>query len=186
MEVRQDLVNPVPWPLSRPNQTYRNRLRTRLAHLGALAVLALACAIVTSGCEDNPVGRICVIEGVDEINFTETVVASPAIECQSRTCLRVPLEVDSDDLPENSRYESLCTAECTADEDCDRVPESPCVTGFTCAVPVVVGPFCCQRLCVCKDYLILPDSGSLPTPEACVADNPDNTCCNLPGRETCE
>ena len=84
-----------------------------------------------------------------------------------------------------SRYptgnKGLCTAECESDDDCDRVPESPCRTGFTCAVPVVVGPFCCRKLCICKDYIVIPDGG-VPLPEACDPDDPANACCNLPDR----
>ena len=52
----------------------------------------------------------------------------------------------------------LCTAECESDDDCDRVPESPCKTGFTCGVAVTVGPFCCKKFCICKDYIVIPDS----------------------------
>ena len=76
----------------------------------------------------------------------------------------------------------LCTAECESDSDCDRVPESPCVTGFTCGVAVTVGPFCCRKFCICKDYIVIPDSGELATPEACDASDPNNACCNLDGR----
>lgn len=147
--------------------------------LNALFGLGLAAlAVTTVACSENPVGRKCFI-GPDAGTPSQTVVASPALECQSRTCLHVPQQVEA--LPEGSEYADQCTAECTTDEDCDRVPESPCATGFTCAIPVVVGPFCCRKLCVCKDYLILPDGG-LPTPEACNPDNEANTCCNLPGR----
>lgn len=146
--------------------------------LRALVGLILAAMAVTSAaCTENPVGRKCFI-GTDAGNESQSIVASPALECPSRTCLRVPLEAE---LPEGSEYTNLCTAECETDDDCDRVPESPCQNGFTCAIPVVVGPFCCRRMCVCKDYLIIPDGG-VPDPEACDPDNPDNTCVNLPGR----
>jgi hypothetical protein len=78
--------------------------------------------------------------------------------------------------------EGLCTGYCTQDSDCDRVPESPCVTGFTCGVAVTVGPFCCQKVCICKDYIVVPDTGSLADPKACDASNASNSCCNLSGR----
>ena len=61
------------------------------------------------------------------------------------------------------------------------MPESPCASGFTCAIPVVVGPFCCRKQCICRDYLEIPDGG-VPVPEACNPDLPENTCVNLPGR----
>jgi hypothetical protein len=76
--------------------------------------------------------------------------------------------------------DGLCTAECQSDSDCDRVPESPCVTGFTCGIAVTVGPFCCRKFCICKDYVAIPmTTGVLNTPMACDATNPVNTCCNL-------
>lgn len=145
-------------------------------------VALAAIAILSTACEENPVGRQCFIG--EEGAPTQAIVASPALECQSRTCLSVPQE--RSELPEGSEYASLCTAECDSDEDCDRVPESPCQTGFTCMVPVVVGQFCCRKLCVCKDYLLLPDGGVPAVPEACDPENQENTCCNLPGRAACQ
>jgi len=76
----------------------------------------------------------------------------------------------------------LCTAECESSDDCDRVPESPCKTGFTCGVAVTVGPFCCKKFCICKDYVVLPASGTLDVPAGCIASDANNKCCNLDGR----
>lgn len=142
-----------------------------------LAVAIATIGILVSACSENPVGRKCFI-GTDAGTATESIIASPALECSSRTCLHVPLQAQ---LPEGSEYADLCTAECSSDDDCDRVPESPCVNGFTCAIPVVVGPFCCRKMCICRDYLVIPDGG-LQAPKACEAANPENTCCNLEGR----
>ena len=151
--------------------------RRRLAPvflLGVLMMTGLACT-------ENPVGRRCFVGNVPDGGAgQQAIVSSPALECPSRTCLRQPLQGT---LPEGSQYADLCTDDCSTAADCDRVPESPCVTGFTCAVPVVVGPFCCRKLCVCKDYLVIPDGG-LATPASCDPDNSANTCCNLPGRES--
>lgn len=150
-------------------------------------ILAVAIATVLGlaaiGCGENPVGRICFI-GNDAGNDTQAIIASPALECPSRTCLHQPIQSGAQ-LPPGSVYADLCTAECSGDDDCDKVPESPCVNGFTCAVPVVVGPFCCRKLCVCKDYLVIPDGG-VPLPKACDPSIADNQCCNLPGREDLE
>jgi hypothetical protein len=156
----------------------RRRHASVISTLLSIAVLT-GMAALTVACEENPVGRECFI-GLDAGAPTQAIVASPALECQSRTCLRVPLERSQ--LPEGSEYTNLCTAECASNEDCDRVPESPCQTGFTCMVPVVVGPFCCRKLCVCNDYLVIPDGG-VPSPQACDPDIEANTCCNLAGRE---
>jgi len=110
-------------------------------------------------------------------------VASPSLDCVSRTCLRVPAQKA---LPEGSVFpegnNGLCTAECESDDDCERVPESPCMSGFTCAVALPVGPFCCKKVCVCKDYVVIPESGKIETPMECDASVGANSCCNLPGR----
>ena len=143
------------------------------------AALAAAMVLAVAGCSDNPVGNICFI-GPDAGNPDQSIVASPALECTSRTCLFTPQEVGS--LPQDSEHAALCTSDCSSDSDCDRVAGSPCQTGFTCAVPVTVGPFCCRQMCICKDYIVVPESG-LPTPAACDPDNSENRCCNLPGRE---
>jgi hypothetical protein len=154
--------------------TRRFHLHLLVALLGCVAALGLACS-------ENPVGRLCDL-GVDIPNENESVVASPSLDCQSRTCLKVPLQsTDNPDVDYPTGNKGLCTAECDSDDDCDRVPESPCHTGFTCAVPVVVGPFCCRKMCICKDYVVVPEGG-LETPRACDPDDEANTCCNLPGR----
>ena len=140
------------------------------------AITVLAAAGVLLACSENPVGRKCYV-GAD-VTSTQVTVASPAPECQSHLCLDVPLETE---LPEGGEHAPLCTGACEVDDDCQRVPESPCQSGFTCGIPTVVGNFCCQKLCICKDYLVMPDGG-LPVPAACDPDNVDNTCRNLPGR----
>jgi hypothetical protein len=149
-------------------------IRTRHAVLVMMFLVA---------CTGEPVGRICDL-GTVMPQATEVVVASPSLDCVTRTCLRVPL---GRDLPMGSRFpegnNGLCTAECASDSDCDRVPESPCTTGFTCGVAVTVGPFCCRKFCICKDYVVVPESGQLTIPKACDAGNVDNACCNLDGRQ---
>jgi hypothetical protein len=134
-------------------------------------------------CSGEPVGRLCDL-GTATPQAAEVVVASPSLDCVTRTCLRVPL---GRELPEGSKFpggtNGLCTAECESDGDCDRVPESPCITGFTCGIAVTVGPFCCRKFCICKDYVVIPDSGELAPPGACDPGNKDNSCCNLEGRQ---
>ena len=143
---------------------------------GVVVWLALA------GCTENPVGRICDL-GTELPAETEVVVTSPSLDCVTRTCLRVPR---SRELPDGSKYpggnNGLCTAECESSDDCDRVPESPCITGFACGVAVTVGPFCCRKVCICKDYVVIPEGGEIATPKACDTSNADNACCNLAGR----
>lgn len=155
--------------------------RRRHVVLGVLLSIASSIAGV-AGCTDHPVGRICDL-GSAPPGAEDVVVASPSLDCVSRTCLRVPL---SRELPPGSSFPSgnngLCTDTCNADTDCDRVPESPCITGFTCGIAVTAGPFCCQKFCICKDYIVLPDSQQLTTPKACDPSNMENACCNLENR----
>src|SRR5262245_59704802 len=157
--------------------------RTFVVSRSTVALAAsLAAALAFAGCADNPVGRICDLGAVPAEG--QAVVASASLDCVSRTCLRVPLTAP--ELPKNSEYPTgqlgLCSAECSSDDDCDRVPESPCQTGFSCGVPVTVGPFCCRKFCICKDYIVVPKKGGLPTPAACDAGNNANACCNLDNR----
>jgi len=149
----------------------------------AVLVALLPMAVFYTGCTSNPVGRICDL-GPSTPEAGEVVVASPSLDCVSRTCLRVPSSRSlppGDDRPLQPN-EGLCTAECSNDGDCDRVPESPCATGFTCGVAVTVGPFCCRKFCICKDYIVVPESGELATPKACDPADNTNACCNLPNR----
>jgi hypothetical protein len=129
------------------------------------------------------VGRLCDL-GAQAPTIDNTVIASPSLDCVSRTCLHFtadrPPPPGGSPQPINS---GLCTAECSADTDCDRVPESPCITGFTCAVAVkALDEFCCRKFCICKDYILLPPSGEQSRPAACDPNEPLNTCCNLEGR----
>ena len=143
--------------------------------------MALA-AVLALGCTENPVGRRCDL-GAQTPEANAVVVAAQSLDCVSRTCLRFPAQREpppgSEPLAPNI---GLCTAECSSAGDCDRVPESPCVTGFTCGIATTAGAYCCRKFCICKDYIVVPDNGELPTPAGCDASNMENACCNLAGR----
>jgi hypothetical protein len=144
--------------------------------------LLVVFAMVAAACGGEPVGRVCDL-GDQMPAAGEVVVASPSLDCVTRTCLRVPL---GKELPAGSEFPTgnlgLCTSECESADDCERVPESPCAGGFACGIAVTVGPFCCKKFCVCRDYIVIPQDGVLPTPKACDAADANNACCNLPGR----
>lgn len=161
-----------------------NRRLSSILSSSLLSLLVLGVALATMACSENPVGRKCYIgsygdgdAGVESGNASQSVVASPALDCESRQCLRFPIDTGKIS-PEGSEYADLCTAECSGNDDCDKVPESPCISGFECAVAVQTGPFCCRKMCICRDYLLIPDGG-IPTPAACDPNNPANTCINL-------
>jgi hypothetical protein len=148
--------------------------------------LALALGTAMIACSGTPVGRICDL-GTAMPDPSEVVIASPSLDCVSRECLKVPLTNPTP--PKGSMYpggtNGLCSARCETSDDCEKVPESPCVSGFTCGIAVTVGPFCCQKFCICKDYVVVPDTGQIPPPMACDPSNAANTCCNLDGRPAC-
>jgi hypothetical protein len=153
---------------------------SRLARAVLLAAVAASVLVgLGAGCEENPVGGFCWLGS--DAGAVATTTISNGYECQSRMCLQVPLAAGHELPAEHRSNDPLCTGHCESDDDCERVPSSPCVNGFTCAVATAVGPFCCERLCICKDYLIIPDGG-IPVPAACDPDEPDNRCVNLPGR----
>src|SRR5689334_1753050 len=119
-------------------------------------VLAVALSVFAGACNGQPVGRKCFIPGLDTLNggdagiIPENILASPALECQSRTCLHLARQGMADGQGGTVANNNLCTAQCGGDGDCAKVPESPCKGGFVCAVAVETGPFCCKKFCQCK------------------------------------
>ena len=47
-------------------------------------------------------------------------------------------------------------------------PLAPTKKGFFCTWPTTVGPFCCQKMCVCRDFVGEPPGGS-KIPQACTS-----------------
>lgn len=127
----------------------------------------------------------CYSEGPSHTNPDGTVTPgalAPAGSCPSTLCLAVPL---STTLGAGAIYPplgyGLSTTMCNTDDDCPA--EAQCPSGFACGVPpeLTVGDFCCEKLCVCRDYVPVPDGG-LPVPAACDPSVSTNACCNLSGR----
>lgn len=44
-----------------------------------------------------------------------------------------------------------CTQACETIADCPAIPG--CATGLTCAPGTMIGPLCCQKMCLCNDHL---------------------------------
>ena len=153
----------------------------------SIAASIVVLAALASGCTNSPVGRKCDLGEAPPANAV--AVASQSLDCVSRTCLRVgggagypptrELPPGSTPLAANV---GLCTAECASSDECERVPESPCVLGFTCGIATTAGPYCCRKFCICKDYVAVPESGELAAPAECDATESKNACCNLEGR----
>ena len=92
----------------------------------------------TDGQMSGPlVGRVC---DPGTVSPNETVLAAPALDCESQLCLSIA-----------SSTPPMCTTKCVDAGDCSEAAESACPSGFDCAPVVSVGPFACQKVCVCSD-----------------------------------
>jgi hypothetical protein len=81
----------------------------------------------------------------------------------------------------------LCTATCESNDDCadgettsDKSGNDPhCKGGFVCMWPTTSGPFCCQRMCVCRDFVSEPMGGFKKPPVCESGQNPPSSCINV-------
>lgn len=133
--------------------------------LGALALGALG---LTSGCNDNHIGRPCELGVQADGGTMSSTVNSQALECPSRICL---LPGTTGGNPGSTG--PLCSAFCSSDDDCspNEGGENPpdgkqCKHGFGCGWPTTVGPLCCQRMCICRDFGGEPGP-AFTQPQAC-------------------
>jgi hypothetical protein len=134
----------------------------------AFAACLMTVAVGLGGCEDKAIGRVCELTAEGKQN--EAVVNGQALECPSRICLRPARDVSKAEMVDTV---ALCSAECSKDSDCDggetrgtNKLDLRCKSGFVCGVAQVTGSFCCKKLCMCKDFLVIPNTG-LETPSAC-------------------
>jgi hypothetical protein len=137
------------------------------------AFAMMFAALGLNGCEDKHIGRQCELGpggSIDGGTGSTAIISSPALECPTRICILPGAMKDP------GATSSLCTAACSSDDDCTdgetvsaTASASPlCKMGFACMVPTTVGPFCCQKLCVCRDFVSEP-KGGFPLPEACTS-----------------
>ena len=114
-----------------------------------LIVLSIALLLACGGDDDGggldaaPSGRACVSGAGPE---DQTLIATPSLDCPSRTCLHV-MGVAPDQ----------CTASCQDESDCAASTEAACEGEFACTAVLGVGPFACQKLCVCASSV--PEGG---------------------------
>jgi hypothetical protein len=139
----------------------------RLSLAGTLVLAALAL-FGNTGCEDKAIGRPCDV--LTDAGAAQGVYNSEALECPSRICLK-PVVQTGATMP-TPPTQAYCSASCSQDSDCDpnqlRDPNNPrdygCQKGFACGIAFVKGKICCQKLCLCKDFL---GPAGAPTPIAC-------------------
>jgi hypothetical protein len=129
----------------------------RVYLLMALGAVALGLA----ACSNQAIGRKCVTNAPPDAgaNGETTIISSPSLQCPSRICIQPsPMGPVANAADEGA----MCTALCNTDDDCtDTDPGTPCMKGFVCAWPTTAGPFCCQKMCVCHDFVTVPKGGFL-------------------------
>src|SRR5436305_8880 len=135
----------------------------------SLPLVGFLLVISATGCEDKAIGRLCDV-GVDAgASSGEAIINGAALECPSRVCIQ---PVANQPTVPNSQYaghSAECTARCDSDDDCSdgltraKDQHQFCNTSFKCVYATTTGPFCCEKLCICSDYLMAP----FQTPAAC-------------------
>jgi hypothetical protein len=133
--------------------------------------------VVGQGCSEaartgDKIGRTLVFGNPCDVGPSVTggpgavSVTSLTAECMSLACLLPAADYA------NVSTGALCTSSCTTDSDCtggiagnsNDPTDHRCKKGFACMVPTTVGDFCCQRLCVCRDFVVEPVGGFQPPP----------------------
>jgi hypothetical protein len=150
-----------------------------------LVLVAFGVVILAGACDDKHIGRPCQT-GVPVVDAgssggTFATVTSPALECPSRICL-LPGDLGEATADHDGAF---CTASCSTDDDCSDGEtgsksdpnDTRCKSGFVCGWPTTVGPFCCQKMCICHDFLTVP-AGGLVEPAACMPGS-GSTCENV-------
>jgi hypothetical protein len=142
---------------------------SKLAALGPFALAIALLGLVSSGCEDKHIGRVCelTVDGGAQGTGTTATINGQAVECPTRICLKPAAD-------KTTNTTSLCTAGCSSDDDCSdgettsNQASAQCKTGFACLVATTVGNFCCERMCVCKDFVDTSLPGYNKTPTVCM------------------
>ena len=176
------------WSLSTDGAGCQRPQLSLAAGATAPAAIRYECAIcatgvVGQGCSDpaptggstrqTPIfGQLCdtgVSTSLGDGPGSVSVITSPAAECAARVCLLPGAEKD----PRGTG--PLCTSSCTKNADCEGGTlgdksdpnDHRCKNGFVCMVQTTVGPFCCQRMCACRDFVSEP-LGGFQTPAVCM------------------
>jgi hypothetical protein len=131
-------------------------IAARGTFLVALGVVALGFA---SGCNDDHIGRPCITNSPDAgaSGGQVTVISSPVLQCPSRICIDPG---DQKGVATMHNEGPFCTAGCSTDDDCSNPdPGTQCTGPFYCMWPTTSGPFACDKLCVCSDFVVRPQGG---------------------------
>jgi hypothetical protein len=149
--------------------------------VASLSVLAtFACGVLDKP-KARDIGHSC--DTTVDAGAAQAVYNANAAECATGLCVKPAVQNGA--VPPTPMTGATCSVPCLTDADCggetrDRtnVNDTRCQSGFTCAVPFDVGPLCCKKMCVCKDFL--PVTGA-QTPAACdPAKNNGPVCTSTP------
>jgi hypothetical protein len=152
----------------------RVTLHAGISARGYLLLALGAMALGLGACSDEHIGRKCVTNADAGASTETTIISSPSLQCPSRICIQ-PSPMGP--VPTASDEGAMCTSLCNTDDDCtDTDPGTPCMKGFVCAWPTTAGPFCCQKMCVCHDFVNVPKGGFLK-PDTCTS--PSKGCQNV-------
>ena len=132
--------------------------------LTAIAIAALS--LVVAGCPKVRVGATCDLgvgdAGLADADPTAATINPGVPTCPGRICVQPTAEKSTTTGP-------LCSADCSSDDDCNNneitrsATDPHCKSGFSCVVVTTVGPLCCQKLCICRDFF-----SESQTPPECV------------------
>jgi hypothetical protein len=163
-------------------KTYKVRPVTLRLSLLGIFVLSAVALFANTGCEDKAIGRPCDI--LTDASTAQAVFNSEALECPSRICLKPVVDPNTQKMPTLTTT-AYCSASCSQDSDCsdgqkrdsNSALDRRCNTGFVCGIAFVKGKICCQKLCLCSDFL---PPGGAQIPIACTGDNASK--CNDPSQ----
>jgi hypothetical protein len=158
--------------------TFSSRTLSKLTAIAPFAFAIAVLGLVSSGCEDKHIGRVCDLDTAPSSTPTSGQTATfngQAVECPTRICLLPSMQGGT------TNTTSLCTAGCSSDDDCaggettSDMNSKQCKKGFVCIIASTVGNFCCEHMCVCKDFVDTTQPGFNKMPDSC-----------LPGHSLCK
>jgi hypothetical protein len=140
-----------------PGTASRKVDRLMKNRLCAVGWFGIAFLMMSLGCQRrDAIGQLCDL--TVDAGPSQGVVNLKAGACKTGLCLKPPVASGASavDPPTGA----TCTGECSIDSDCDgelrnasNAQDMRCKGGFACGVPFVVGPLCCKRYCLCRDFL---------------------------------
>lgn len=157
-------------PMFRNSSVGSRRLLLTVKRLIEGALLAAILLGAGAACEDKAIGRPCDV--TVDASAVQGAYNSNATDCPSHLCIKPAVQPGVSINLDTGAY---CTAKCSSDSDCNGQARDPsnaldtrCRKGFTCAPIFPTGPACCEKLCLCRDFVAA--SVGPVVPDVCKAD----------------